>query len=331
MWLPIVFRIPFHAWCMLFADDIVLLVESKRGVNTNLDIWHAALEAKGLGLRRSNTEYLWTDFSGENNNEYVVVCVRDDRVLKTDSFRYLSSITKKNNDIIEDVTHRTKAGWCRWSAASRVLWDKRVLLKLKDKFYRVAIKPTLLYDSECWPLRKAQEHRLKMIETCMLRWTYVHTMMDYISNDVFRALNVESISKKVSEGRLRWFGLVQQRQITLEGLTKFRLKRKMGRSTKDDVYWSTKFGHTLNLTGGMTLDWVLSSRALKLLSPEFRGHTGLGHIIYLYISSRQKKIEKVILISSKYPNWRADVIYMWLLRINDIFTNYLIQYYSIMI
>ncbi|XP_017224906.1 uncharacterized protein LOC108201113 [Daucus carota subsp. sativus] len=79
-------------WCMLFADDIVLIAESRN---------------------------------------------------------------ESNSDISADVTHRILTGWLCWRAATGVLCDKSVPLKFKGKSYRVAIRPSLLYGSEYWPLRKA--------------------------------------------------------------------------------------------------------------------------------------------------------------------------------
>ena len=35
-------------WCMLFADDIVLVAETKVEVNAKLELWREALELKGL-------------------------------------------------------------------------------------------------------------------------------------------------------------------------------------------------------------------------------------------------------------------------------------------
>jgi hypothetical protein len=35
--------------------------------------------------------------------------------------------------------------------ACGVLYDKRVSQELKDKFYRMTIRPTILYGAECWP------------------------------------------------------------------------------------------------------------------------------------------------------------------------------------
>jgi hypothetical protein len=50
-------------WCMLFADDVILVDESKTGVDQKLELWRQTLEAKGFMLSGSKTEYMKCDFS----------------------------------------------------------------------------------------------------------------------------------------------------------------------------------------------------------------------------------------------------------------------------
>ncbi|KAL6531786.1 hypothetical protein OROMI_028149 [Orobanche minor] len=45
-------------WCMMFADDIVLIDETKVGVQPKLELWRDTLEARGFRLSRSKTEYM---------------------------------------------------------------------------------------------------------------------------------------------------------------------------------------------------------------------------------------------------------------------------------
>ncbi|XP_070054004.1 uncharacterized protein [Nicotiana tomentosiformis] len=47
-------RVP---WCMLFADDIVLIDEIRAGVNERLEVLRQVLESKGFKLSRMKTEY----------------------------------------------------------------------------------------------------------------------------------------------------------------------------------------------------------------------------------------------------------------------------------
>nr|GEU69736.1 retrovirus-related Pol polyprotein LINE-1 [Tanacetum cinerariifolium] len=50
------------SWCIVFADDIVLVSESAKGLNDRLDNWKEALEVNSLRVSREKTEYLRCDF-----------------------------------------------------------------------------------------------------------------------------------------------------------------------------------------------------------------------------------------------------------------------------
>ncbi|KAK9069524.1 hypothetical protein SSX86_011428 [Deinandra increscens subsp. villosa] len=202
-------------WCMLFADDIVLVEESKQRLNDKLEEWRAALESKGLRISRSKTEYLHCNFSGVSGVEDVQLTIDGQVVPPVAKFKYLGSFVQNDGDIDNDVNHRIRAGWCKWRAATGVLCDKRFPVKLKGKFYRVAVRPAMLYGSECWAIKKAHVRKLEVTEMRMLRWMGGHTQLDRIRNEVFRGrFAMMSISEKIREGRLRWFGHVMRRQVS---------------------------------------------------------------------------------------------------------------------
>nr|XP_016477660.1 PREDICTED: uncharacterized protein LOC107799102 [Nicotiana tabacum] len=50
-------------WCILFVDDIVLIDETRGGVNEKLEFWRQTLESKGFKLSRTKTEHLECKFS----------------------------------------------------------------------------------------------------------------------------------------------------------------------------------------------------------------------------------------------------------------------------
>jgi hypothetical protein len=75
---------------------------------------------------------------------------------------------QKDEHIDEDLSHRIKAGWLKWRQASGVLYDPKVPLKLKDKFYISVIRSAMLYGAEYWSTKRRHIQQLIVAKMCML-------------------------------------------------------------------------------------------------------------------------------------------------------------------
>ena len=90
-------------WCVLYADDVVILARSRRALQAKLERWRQALESRGLKISRSKTEYMTTDLEGDQEETIQL----DGRNLKrVTSFKYLGSVTQSSGDLEREVTHR---------------------------------------------------------------------------------------------------------------------------------------------------------------------------------------------------------------------------------
>ena len=76
---------------MLFADDMVLVDESRAGVNRKLELWRRTLESKGFRLSRTKTKYMMCDFRA-TKHECGDVSLDGQVVAQKDTFRYLGSM-----------------------------------------------------------------------------------------------------------------------------------------------------------------------------------------------------------------------------------------------
>jgi hypothetical protein len=99
-------------WCILFAEDVVLVDKMRVDVNANLELWRQTLESKGFALNRTKTEYMRCDFCG--------VWCKDGNFIKErqivpnrDNFRYLGSMLQGHGDIDQDVCHMIKEWWMK--------------------------------------------------------------------------------------------------------------------------------------------------------------------------------------------------------------------------
>ncbi|XP_071728401.1 uncharacterized protein [Rutidosis leptorrhynchoides] len=115
-------------WCLIFADDIVLVSESNEELNRRLEQWRDALQ-----ISRQKTKYLRCDFdrTEDEQNVGVNIYIGDQILHSQDSFRYLGLVLRKSERIDEDVAHRIKVVWLKWRGAKGVLCDKKISFKLK--------------------------------------------------------------------------------------------------------------------------------------------------------------------------------------------------------
>ena len=75
-----------------------------------------------------------------------------------------------------------------------------MLLSLKGKFYRTALRPSLLYGTKCWANKKQHTQNICVTEIRMLRWMYGKTRMDKVRNeDNCSLVRVAPIEAKMRE------------------------------------------------------------------------------------------------------------------------------------
>ena len=106
------------------------------------------------------------------------------------TFKYLGSFDA-NGGAEKDGNNRIKIAWSKWRETTGVMCDRNIPTKLKDKVYKTAIKPAMVYGAECWAARKKGERKLHTTEMRMLRWTRGKTRLDQVRNvDIWKETHV---------------------------------------------------------------------------------------------------------------------------------------------
>ena len=113
---------------------------------------------------------------------------------KVKEYRYLGTYVEEGGELDREVDRKVQAGWCKWREASEVLCDRRVLLRLKGKYYSTLVRPAMTYSSECWAVKKTHEQKLRVAEMKMLRMMCGVTRRDRVRNEYIRGgVGVDSI------------------------------------------------------------------------------------------------------------------------------------------
>src|ERR1700761_1095214 len=173
-------------WCMLFADDMVLIAEDVQGVEGTLEQVRMALENKGLRVNREKTEHMESRRKGEEEGKKRGK-LQGVLLNKVKDHRYLGAYVEEGGELDREVERKVQAGWCKWREASGILCDKRVSLKLKGKYYCSVVRPAMIYSSECWAIKKSQEQKLSVAKMKMLRMMCGVTRRDRVRNEYVRA------------------------------------------------------------------------------------------------------------------------------------------------
>ncbi|XP_070014323.1 uncharacterized protein [Nicotiana sylvestris] len=187
------------------------------------------------------------------------------------NFKYLGSVIQGNREIDENDTHYIGVGWMKWRLVSGVLCDKKVPPIFKSKFYRVVVRPAMLYGAEYWLVKNSYIQKMKVAEIRMLRWKCRHTRMDKIKNeDILEKVGVAPMDDKMQKVRFKWLGHMRRRSPDVpirmcERLALADMRRGRGRPKK---YWGEVIRQNmvrLHISKDMALDRKAWRSSIKIV------------------------------------------------------------------
>jgi hypothetical protein len=98
------------------------------------------------------------------------------------------------------------------SLVRRIFWYRKCIsMQAKIRIFRASVLPVLLYGSELWSLRVAEEQRLKTFYMRCLRTIIGVSIADRMKNDLVLQLTGQPpLENILRRNRLRWFGHVNR-------------------------------------------------------------------------------------------------------------------------
>jgi ribonuclease HII len=227
-----------------FADDIVIISESKEQLQVMLQELATESKKRGLKLNKGKTKTM------TNTNEELNAIVQNTTLEQVSEYIYLGhriSLQERNQE--QEIKRRIIAGWKAFGRNNDIM-KSNMPICLKRKVFDQCILPAITYASETWTLTTKMENKLAAAQRNMERSMLGITMRDRKTNKWIREqTKVQDILKIIKLGKWKWAGHVARREdgrwtTAVTEWTPRNGKRSPGRPFKRwrdeiDKYWGT--------------------------------------------------------------------------------------------
>lgn len=186
-----------------FADDVVLVSESKSEILQMIQDLDDASRPFGLKMNREKTKMM----SNVISDDYKI---KDWMIEKVEEFKYLGQLLSFSNKMSREIDARTSAAWRSFWALKKFLSSPLPMFH-KRKLMNSVILPVFTYGAQTWTLTAAHERKLRAEQKAMERKLLKISLLQHISNDEIRKkTKIIDVVKKARELKWNWAGHVQR-------------------------------------------------------------------------------------------------------------------------
>ena len=194
-----------------FADDIALISDSPQGLQQLTEEVNEKSLQFGLRINIDKTKVMKSGVQNTSLN----IKVQDDYLEQVENFVYLGGKINQSGKDDTDISRRIGLASMAFGKMTKIWRSREMTWNTKRRVYETIILPVLLYGSECWTLRKADEDKLLMMEMGWLRVILGVSRLQRLRNEeVRKMIGLKStVVERIQERRLRWFGHVSRMDI----------------------------------------------------------------------------------------------------------------------
>ena len=153
-----------------FADDCVLIAQSKADAMKMLQLFIATSAEYGLSVHPGKTKFLTWDSASGGCTSVVISGQRFEVVSEHTPEKYLGRKLQFYNCHQTEFKHRVAAGWARFRTSKQELTGKDYNIGCRLRLFQAAITTTVLYGACTWALTKKMSDELDITRRKMLRY-----------------------------------------------------------------------------------------------------------------------------------------------------------------
>ena len=192
---------------LLYADDIVLIADTKTKLQQALVEWEEELLRKGMQINTSKSKVLV--MTREEREDVQLICNGETLEVVTE-YTYLGTVISSSGKIDAEISSRIcKANQVYYQTTNSIIGHREVDKKTKMHVYKSVYLPTLTYGGESWTMLDRHSSRITAAEMRFLRRSVGRTRRDRIRNESIREqLGVAELKTTLERRQLQWFGHV---------------------------------------------------------------------------------------------------------------------------
>jgi hypothetical protein len=189
-----------------FADDISFLADGQSELQQQISSLHNISTRFGLRISTSKTEVQCVS----RHPPKLTISIGGTVLNQVEQFTYLGGVISQDARCEHDLKRRVNLATGVASALNTIWESKDISTQTKVRVYRALVLSVLLYNSETWTMRAADESRLRVFEMAVLRRICGVKLMDRWKNDDIRTrLKIDfDVVEAVRRRRLSYFGHV---------------------------------------------------------------------------------------------------------------------------
>ena len=198
-----------NEWGFAYADDLVLLSDTKEKLHESLKIFDEAVTAAGMEMSVAKTKVMQT---GKGAEDITVDFGARGTVKEVNEFKYLGSLITNDGTMAREISERiAKAGGVFAAMRRNVFAVRSMAKKVKLRLYAASVLSILLYGSETWNVTAADMRRLESFHNRCLRCMFgISRITHFTTFDLRKLTEQQSIETMIMNNRLRWVGHVMR-------------------------------------------------------------------------------------------------------------------------
>ena len=219
-----------------YADDIVLICNHPREMQTVLNSLIREGSKVGLNINRKKTEII--NMNMQNPEE----CVIDGSIVKqVDRFKYLGTILAKDGSLNLEYDERLRRANQAMGLLKTVWSSNNFSIHTKIKIYKTMVRTILLYGHESWYSTTATDKKFLVFENKALRRILGISWRDRVSNARIREITkLQPVDEYVRHSRWKWLGHVYRRVGSIVNDTPaYEMQGRRGRGRPKETWLRT--------------------------------------------------------------------------------------------